>query len=120
MSQFLPLLEAAIHRVQAPVALVLGAPRLAAQLAARIDLPGTVCYQMDLFQADRLREELTAANTKADVRAEADLWDLPAEFQTVIYASPPRAERELKIDLVDQAYHILKPGGLFIALSPVH
>jgi 16S rRNA (guanine1207-N2)-methyltransferase len=119
MSQFLPLLEAAIQRVQAPVALVLGAPRLVAQLAARIDQPGTICYQMDLFQAERLREEL-AANIKAEVRAESDLWDLPAEFQTVIFPSPPRAERELKIDMVDQAFHVLRPGGIFLALSPLH
>jgi 16S rRNA (guanine1207-N2)-methyltransferase len=119
MSQFLPLLEASIHRVQAPVALVLGSPRLVAQLAARIDMPGTVCYQMDLFQSERLREELTAGNVTAEVRAAPDLWDLPADFQTVIYPSPPRAERELKIDLVDQAYQILLPGGTFMALSPM-
>jgi 16S rRNA (guanine1207-N2)-methyltransferase len=120
MSQFLPLLEAAIQRVQPPVTLVLGAPRLVAQLAARIDQPETVCYQMDLFQAERLREELAAGNIKAEVRAEPDLWDLPAEFQTVLFPSPPRAERELKIDMVDQAFHILKPGGVFLALSPIH
>lgn len=119
MSQFLPLLEAAIHRIQPPVALVLGAPRMVAQLTARLDLPGTVCCQMDLFQADRLRAELTAGNIKAEVRAEPDLWDLPADFQTVVFPSPPRVERELKLDMVDQAHHILRPGGTFVALSPL-
>lgn len=119
MSQFLPLLETALPRVKAPVALVMGAPRLIAQLAARIDLPGTVCFQMDLHQAERLREEITAGNIQATVQASADLWDLPAEFQTVIYPSPPRAERELKLDLVEQAFHILQPGGTFIVLSPL-
>lgn len=120
MSQFLPLLEAIIQRVKPPVALVLGAPRLVAQLAARLDLPETICYQMDLFQAERLREELTAGNIKAEVRAAADLWDLAPEFQTVVFPSPPRGERELKIDMVDQTYHVLRPDGLFVALSPLH
>jgi len=119
MSQFVPLLETALPRVRPPVLLILGAPRLAAQLAARLDLPGTVCYQMDLHQAERLREELAAGNTAAEVRTAADLWDLPAEFETVIFPSPPRAEREHKLDIVEQAFHVLKPGGLFVALSPL-
>lgn len=119
MSQFLPLLETALPRVRPPVAFILGAPRLIAQLAARIDLPGTVCYQMDLYQAERLREELSAGNINAEVRTAPDLWDLPAEFQTVLFPSPPRAERELKLDMVEQAFHILTPGGLFIVLSPL-
>src|SRR5207248_11536108 len=85
----------------------------------RLDLPGTVCYQMDLHQAERLREELAAGNIKAEVRAEPDLWDLPADFQTVLFPSPPRVERELKLDLVDQAFHILQPGGALVALSPI-
>jgi 16S rRNA G1207 methylase RsmC len=119
MSQFLPLLDAAIQRVKPPVAIVLGSPRMVAQLAARLDMPGTVGYQMDLFQAERLREEFTAANVKAEVKASADLWELPAEFQTVVFPSPPRGERELKIDVVDQAFQILKPDGLFLALSPL-
>ena len=119
MSQFLPLLETALPRIQSPVALVLGAPRLAAQLAERINQPGTICYQMDLFQAERLKEELAELKAQADVRAAPDLWDLPAEFQTVVFPSPPRAERDLKIDMVEQAYHILKPNGTFLVLSPV-
>jgi 16S rRNA G1207 methylase RsmC len=119
MSQFLGLLEQAMSRIRPPALFVLGAPRLIAQLAARIDLPGTVSYQMDLHQADRLREEFSSGSINAKVSVAPDLWDLPAEFNTVIYPSPPRAERELKLDMVDQAQHVLQPNGLFVALSPI-
>lgn len=119
MSAFLPLLDAVRNRVHPPVAVVLGAPRVVAQLVERVSTSAVVCYQMDLFQADRLREELAAANLAADVRTAPDLWDLPAEFQTVLFPSHPRGERELKIDMVEQAFHILRDGGTFVALSPV-
>ncbi len=119
MSQFLPLLEQTLPRIQPPALFVLGAPRLIAQLAARLDQPNTTCYQMDLHQADRLREELEAGRISAKVSVAPDLWDLPPEFNTVVFPSPPRAERELKLDMVDQAQHILKLDGLFIALSPI-
>ncbi len=118
MSQFLPLLEAALPRIHPPIAWVLGAPRLIAQLAARLDQPRAIAYQMDLFQATRLREELADAGCPLQVQASADLWDLPADFQTVVFPSPPRAERELKIDMVEQAFHVLQPGGALIVLSP--
>jgi len=47
-----------------------------------------------------------------------DLWDLPAEFATVIYPAAERGERELKIDVVDQAFQILKMHGQLLVLSP--
>jgi 16S rRNA (guanine1207-N2)-methyltransferase len=118
-SPFLALLETARARIHSPVAIVLGAPRLAATLAGAINQPGTVCYQMDLFQTDRLREELSAANIDAEVRSSADLWDLPPEFATVVFPAPARSERELKIDLVEQAFHVLRPKGRLIVLSTV-
>ena len=119
MAEFLSLLHAAAHRVAPPVAVVLGAPRLVVELVNAIPSSHIACYQMDLFQADRLREELTATGLAAEVKTAADLWDLPAEFQTVIFPSPPRGERDLKIDMVEQGIHVLKPKGLFIALSPI-
>jgi 16S rRNA (guanine1207-N2)-methyltransferase len=36
-----------------------------------------------------------------------------------LYPSPPRGERELKRDMVEQAYHVLRPRGLLAVLSPV-
>lgn len=119
MSQFLDLLGLARSHIQPPVALVLGAPRMAAQLVGALALPNTVCYQMDLYQAARLRSELAEAGAAAEVAAHADLWDLPAGFQTVLFPSPPRAERDLKIDLAEQAAQILLPGGTFLVLSPI-
>ena len=40
------------------------------------------------FQAERLVEELPLGGAAAKVTAAPDLWDLPAEFQTVLYPSP--------------------------------
>src|SRR5436309_15928334 len=119
MSAFFPLLDAVIGRVKPPVALVLGAPGVAAQLVERLRVSPVVCYQMDLFQAERLREDLAGAGRTAEVRTAPDLWDLPAEFQTVVFPSPPRGERDLKIDMVEQAFHILRDKGIFIVLSPI-
>src|SRR5262245_60086441 len=93
MSAFLPLLDAIRNRVQPPVAVVLGAPRVVTQIVERLAVSNIVCYQMDLFQADRLREEISAANQSAEVATDADLWDLPPELQTVLFTLAPRDER---------------------------
>lgn len=101
-------------RVRPPVAAALGSPREAAQLASLG--PGeAVCYQMDLFQAGRLREELSGHAVRVEARP--DLWDLGETFQTVLVPIATHGERELKLDLLDQSFHVLRPGGLLIALS---
>jgi 16S rRNA (guanine1207-N2)-methyltransferase len=110
------LLSALPQRVAAPVAIALGSPRHTAMLAAAIG-PDVACYQMDLYQADRLGEELAKQSCQARVCSAADLWDLPADFQTVIYPAPEGGERSLKIDMVEQAYHVLKPRGQLVVLS---
>ena len=46
-----------------------------------------------------------------------DLWDLPADFQTAVYLPARGGERELKIDMVEQAFHILRPRGGFVVWS---
>jgi 23S rRNA (guanine1835-N2)-methyltransferase len=118
-SAFLDLLAAARPRLRPPVLIVLGAPRLAADLVTALGLPDTNCYQMDLHQADRLREELREIGADAIIHVKPDLWDIPTEFNTVLYPSPPRGERELKRDMVEQAYQVLRPRGLLLVLSPV-
>jgi 23S rRNA (guanine1835-N2)-methyltransferase len=118
-SSFLDLLAAARPRVRPPVAIALGAPRLIADLVTALGLPDVTCYQMDLHQADRLRDELREFRVDAAVEVKPDLWDLPADFNTVLYPAPPRGERELKRDVVEQAYHVLRPRGLLVVLSPV-
>jgi 16S rRNA (guanine1207-N2)-methyltransferase len=115
----LDLLAVARPRLRPPVAVVHGAPRLIADLAAALGLSDTACYQMDLHQADRLRDELRGIGTEAEVLTAPDLWDLPARFNTVLLPSPPRGDRELKRDLVEQAHHVLVPGGRLVVLSPV-
>jgi 16S rRNA (guanine1207-N2)-methyltransferase len=118
-SPFLTLLATARPRLRPPIAVVLGAPRLVADLVTALGLPDTTCYQMDLHQAGRLRDELREIGTDASVEVRADLWDLPPDFNTVLYPSPPRGERELKRDMAEQAYHLLRPRGRLVVLSPV-
>jgi len=89
-STFLNLLAGVRARVKPPVLVALGAPRLAAELAEALALPDTACYQMDLYQAERLREELAARGLAAPVETAADLWDLPAPYGTVLFPAPPR------------------------------
>jgi 16S rRNA (guanine1207-N2)-methyltransferase len=73
-----------------------------------------------LYQAERLQEELNQRGAKAQVLATPDLWDLPADFQTVVYPAPRGGERSLKIDMVEQAVHILRPGGRLVVWSSYH
>jgi 16S rRNA (guanine1207-N2)-methyltransferase len=105
-------------RVRPPVAVALGSPAGVVELLAALEAQESVCYQMDLYQADRLREELDQRSVGAQVVTAPDLWDLPAKFQTVFYPVPQGGERSLKIDMVEQAYHILRPHGTLIVLSP--
>lgn len=105
-------------KLRPPFGIILGSPLEVAELATALPTSGITCYQMDLFQTDRLRVELKDHGCIADVVAAADLWDLPAEFQTAIYPVPQGGERALKIDMVEQAFHILRPQGNLIVLSP--
>ncbi len=104
-------------KVRPPVAIVLGSPQQAATLVGLCPKGEIIAYQMDLHQAGRLQEELALAGQIASIETKPDLWDLPAEFQTVLFPVAMHGERELKLDLLDQAQHILKPKGLLIALS---
>lgn len=105
-------------KVRSPLAVVLGSPAEVVNLLKALPGVETTCYQMDLYQADRLREALLENQLAARVVASADLWDLPADFQTAVYMAPHGGERELKIDMVDQAYHILRDHGTFLVWSP--
>jgi 23S rRNA (guanine1835-N2)-methyltransferase len=106
-------------RLRPPVLIALGSPRRAAELVAGLTLPDTVCYQMDLFRAERLREELADAGQTAAVTTAADLWDVPGPFGSVLFPATAQGERELKRDMVEQAYHVLLSGGLLAVLSDV-
>jgi 23S rRNA (guanine1835-N2)-methyltransferase len=112
-----PLLESVRARVRPPVVVILGSPAQAADVCAGLGEVETVCYQMDLHQADRLRTQFTETGTSATVEVAADLWDLPTRFNTAIFPVPAHGERELKLDLLDQSFHVLAPRGLLISLS---
>jgi 16S rRNA (guanine1207-N2)-methyltransferase len=101
-------------RARPPLGIVLGSPAEVAHLAAALDLPQIVSYQMDLFQAERVRAEAGGVR----VEAKPDLWDLPADFQTLVYLPARGGNRELKIDMVEQAFHVLRPHGTLLVWSP--
>lgn len=117
MKHLLELFAVVAHRVKPPVCIAMGPPWPVANLAQALGFPDTVCFQMDLHQAARVRECLAELGTEAEVVALPDLWDLEPRFETVLFPASAHADRELKIDIIEQAYHILKPGGTFIALS---
>ncbi len=105
------------ERVKSPVCIALGAPRPISHLVAALPGMDITCFQMDHFPAERLKEELIEREVVAEVVLAPDLWDLPQKFQTVILPAGAYADRELKLDMLEQGYHILQPGGLFLTLS---
>jgi 16S rRNA (guanine1207-N2)-methyltransferase len=105
-------------RARPPLAIVLGTPGDAAFVLQALKIPDVVCYQMDLYPGERLRREIEARALPALVVTSADLWDLDTDFQTVLYLAPRAGERSLKLDMIEQAFHILRPGGTFLVASP--
>ena len=116
MKNVLELFRTIAGRVKPPVCIALGPPWPVANLASQIGAEVT-CFQLDLHQADRVRECLAEVNAEAEVIAKADLWDLEPKFETVLFPASAHADRELKIDIIEQTHHILKPGGTLISLS---
>jgi 16S rRNA (guanine1207-N2)-methyltransferase len=101
-------------RLRPPFGIVLGAPAEVAELLPCLPAGAVTCYQMDLHQAARLGER----GLSAEVQTLPDLWDLPATMQTLIYPVPLGGERALKLDMVEQAYHVLPQNGTLVVLSP--
>jgi len=117
MFDVLTLFQDVRARVESPVAVILGSPRLATDLVADLPLADITCFQLDLYQAHKLRNDIADGGLTAEVAVLPDLWDLPAKFRTVLFPVPKHGERELKLDMMEQAFHILEPGGQFISLS---
>jgi 16S rRNA (guanine1207-N2)-methyltransferase len=105
-------------KLRGPLAIIMGSPSEVIPFVNDLPRMPVTCYEMDLYPAARLRHELSAIGLDADVTCAADLWDLPANFQTVVCPAPKGGARELKIDMVEQAYHILKPKGTLIVATP--
>src|SRR5688572_8978588 len=91
-------------KVRPPVGIILGGSAEIAHLVKAVELAEPIsCYQMDLFPAERLQQEL---GDQVRVVTAGDLWDLPADFQTLVYLPARSGERELKLDMVEQAFHV--------------
>jgi 16S rRNA (guanine1207-N2)-methyltransferase len=117
MKHLTELFAAVAHRVKPPVCIALGPPWPVANLVKALNGVETTCVQLDLHQTARVKECLAEVDASAEVVALPDLWDLPQRFQSVIFPASAHVERELKLDIVEQAYHILMPGGVFLTLS---
>jgi 23S rRNA (guanine1835-N2)-methyltransferase len=112
------LLAVAEGKVRFPLAVVLGSPREVAELASALPPGDVTCYQMDLYQAGRLQEDLAARKLDAQVQTATDLWDLPGGYKTLVYPVAKGGERSLKIDMIEQAFHVLEPSGNLLVLTP--
>jgi 16S rRNA (guanine1207-N2)-methyltransferase len=112
------LLRSVASKLQPPFGIILGSPKEAADLVAALPPGESFCWQLDLFQANRLREELANRSLSADVITLSDLWDLPRPARTLLFPVSLGGERSLKIDVIEQAYHALTPEGHLIVLSP--
>src|SRR5215213_15378 len=119
MKHITDLFATVAHRVKPPVLVALGPPWPVANLVKALALPEAeiTCAQFDLHQTDRVRECLAEVGAAAEVVAVPDIWDLPQKFNTVIFPASAQSDREVKIDVVEQGYHVLAPGGLFLTLS---
>jgi 16S rRNA (guanine1207-N2)-methyltransferase len=117
MKNLLELFPIAANKVVPPVAIILGSPWPVTQLVGALGGVETTCFQLDLYQAARLREKLAQEGLTAEVVTSADVWDLPAKFKTAIFLSTSQSDYELKLDMVEQGFQILEPGGRFITFS---
>jgi 23S rRNA (guanine1835-N2)-methyltransferase len=112
-----PVPERVRDKLRPPVAVVLGSPAEVVHLVEGCGLSDFTCYQMDLYQAERLRTELSDSGLAGRVEVLPDLWDLPADFSSSVFLPARGGERELKIDMVEQVFHVLRPRGTFVVWS---
>jgi 23S rRNA (guanine1835-N2)-methyltransferase len=117
MKHLLDLFPVVADRVAPPVLVALGPPWPVTQLVSALKGAEVTCFQFDVHQADRLKEKLKQENLTAEVVTGADLWDLPAKFNTVLFPASAHSDYELKLDVLEQGYHAVTPGGRFITLS---
>ena len=108
---FAELVQVVAPKLRPPFGIVLGSPGEVADLVQKLPAGDVTAYQMDLFQSARLREIFATRSRSAIIETRPDLWDLPGTFQTLIYPVPLGGERALKLDMIEQAFHILEPHG---------
>lgn len=117
MKHLLDLYPVVADRVVPPVLVALGPVWPVVELVSALPKPDVTLFQFDVHQAERLREKLAQEQFAAEVVVGADLWDLEPKYQTVIFPASAHADYELKLDVLEQGYHVVAPGGRFITLS---
>src|SRR5438067_13936026 len=85
---FAELVQVVANKLRPPFGVLLGSPGEVAELAQVLPEGEITCLQMDLYQSARLKEILRERSRSAALETRADLWDLPADFQTLIYPVP--------------------------------
>ena len=97
------------EKVRPPLGVVLGSP---AEVVQRWSRPcrrrGRPASRWTSTRRARLRDELAERAGGETSSRLPDLWDLPADFQTALYLPARGGERELKIDMIEQAFHVLR------------
>src|SRR5437016_4556072 len=101
---FPELAEILAGKLKPPFGVVLGSPGEVVELVGALPTSHVTCFQMDLYQADKLRLELKESGHFAQVVTAADLWDV-APSPTLIYPVPMGGERALKLDMIEQGFH---------------
>src|SRR5262249_1831665 len=99
------------------VVIVQGSPVQAADLCAALGDVETVCFQLDLHQANKLRLILEENGSQATVETHPDLWDLPAKFNTALFPVAAHGDGDRELDLLEQSFQVLAEKGLLISLS---
>ena len=74
-------------------------------------------FFFDDTRAMTLDHNLRELDIPAKTESKGDLWDLSPK-QTLVWTPQRNDERELKLDIIEQAWHALKPGGLFLVWLP--
>ncbi|MCY2938007.1 MAG: methyltransferase [Planctomycetota bacterium] len=107
-----------IAAVRGPVVVLMGSPSEVGNLLEQLKLPDALCLQLDLHQARMLKADLEARGVTARVEVVKDFWDRHHGQATLLTFSQMGGERELKIDLVDQGFHSISPGGRIVVWCP--
>jgi 16S rRNA (guanine1207-N2)-methyltransferase len=119
--------ESLLERMRGPLAFVNMHPdeamqwvqALGIELIGKMEVEGEqpTFFFFDDTRAMTLDHNLRELDIPAKTESKGDLWDLSAK-QTLVWTPQRNDERELKLDIIEQAWHALKPGGLFLVWLP--
>jgi 23S rRNA (guanine1835-N2)-methyltransferase len=104
--------------IKGPVVVLMGSPAEVGNLLDQLKLPDALCLQLDLHQSRAVGAELKERGLNARVEVVKDFWDHQHGQATLVVMAQMRGERELKIDMIDQAFHSLSPGGRIVVWCP--